>query len=115
MTMLQWVFAGFAAVASGGVLMCVLIATNTRIPTLISTGHGLAALGVLALLFGLNLRGGDATPALAWWALGVMAGGFVGGLLLFRVLFRSRAPLPLALLHGSVGSVGLYLLYQAAF
>ncbi|MES2682033.1 MAG: hypothetical protein V4650_00800 [Pseudomonadota bacterium] len=115
MTLLQIAFLLFAAVAAGGLLMALMLAMKARIPALIATGHGLAGLASVALLFVANLRGGETTPALAWWALGVFTGGLIGGLLLFRVLFKDRATLGLAAVHGSVGGLGLYLLYQAAF
>jgi hypothetical protein len=114
MTPWRWCLIAFALVASGGLLMSLLLALGRRIPALLGTAHGLAGLAALALLFAVNLRGGAATPPLAWWALGVFLGGFVGGLLLFRVIFRERASLGLAALHGSAGALGLYLLYGAA-
>jgi hypothetical protein len=114
MTALQWCLLAFALVASGGLLMVLLLALGRGIPRLLGTAHGLAGLGALVLLFAVNLRGGAATPPLAWWALAVFLGGFVGGLLLFRVIFRDRATLPLAALHGSAGALGLFLLYRAA-
>lgn len=114
MTLTQIAFLLFAAVAAGGLLMTLLIALKARIPAFIAVGHGLAGLASLAVLFVANLKGGEATPALAWWALGVFTGGMLGGLLLFRVLFKDRATLALAAVHGSVGGLGLYLLYQAA-
>jgi len=115
MTPIQWSFVFFAAVASGGVLMSILIAAKARIPKLISYGHGLAGLAALVFLFSVNLRGQDSTPVLAWWALGIFLAGFTGGLLLFRVIFKDRATLPLAAVHGSAGALGLYLLFRAAF
>lgn len=105
----------FAAVAAGGLLMAGLLAAKRPIPNLISTGHGLAGLVAVALLFVVNLKGREQTPDLSWWALGVLASGMVGGLLLFRVIFKNRATLPLAAMHGSLGLVGIYLLYRVAF
>lgn len=115
MNLMQIAFIVFAAIAAGGLLMAAMIAVKARIPAFMSAGHGLGALGALALLFVANLQGGEATPALAWWALIVFLAGFTGGMLLFRVLFKNKAPLPLALVHGSIGTLGLYLLYGAAF
>lgn len=115
MTLPKVAFCLFAAVAAGGILMTALIIARVRIPAFLGPAHGLGGLAALLFLFGTNLHGGDATPALAWWALGVFFAGFVGGLLLFRVLFKDRAPLPLAALHGSIGAVGLYLLGVSAF
>ena len=115
MSPIQWSLALFAAVAAGGLLMTALIATKARIPSLLSDGHGLAGLAALIGLFSVNLYGRGATSATAWWSLGVFLGGFVGGLLLFRVVFKGRATLPLVAVHASVGAVGLYLLFRAAF
>ena len=115
MTLSQWSLVPFVAVAGGGLLMAALIAAKARIPRLLSDGHGLAGLAALGFLFAVNLHGRESTPATAWWSLGVFLGGFVGGLLLFRVIFRNRASLPLVGLHASVGVAGLYLLYRAAF
>ncbi|HSW12615.1 MAG TPA: hypothetical protein VLI06_07215 [Solimonas sp.] len=114
MTLTQMALVAFIAVASGGVLMALLIALKQRIPRALGTMHGLAGLAALALLFVATLRGGDATPSQAWWALVVLLSGFVGGMLLFRVVFRERATLPLVALHGGLGSIGIYLLYLAA-
>ena len=111
MTLTQLAFVAFAAVASGGLLMCGLIAAKRGIPAFLSAGHGLAGLACLGLLLAANLQGGDATPALAWWALAVFTGGMIGGLVLFRVLFKHKAPLWLAAVHGSVGALGLWLLF----
>ncbi|GAC1623417.1 MAG: hypothetical protein NVS9B10_08390 [Nevskia sp.] len=115
MTLHQWALVAFAGVASGGLLMAALIAARKRIPGLIPTAHGLGGLAALALLFAANLRRGDALPAVAWWSLGVLASGFVGGLLLFRVIFKDRATLPLVAVHASVAAAGIFLLYRAAF
>ncbi len=115
MSPMQWSLALFVAVAAGGLLMAILIAAKARIPALLSNGHGLAGLAALIALFSVNLLGRDATPAAAWWALGVFLGGFVGGLLLFRVVFKGRATLPLVAMHASLGAAGLYLLFRAAF
>lgn len=111
----QIAFLLFAAIAAGGLLMTFMIAAKLRIPSFIGVAHGLGALAALGLLFAANLRGGDSTAPMAWWALIVFLAGFTGGMLLFRVLFKDKAPLPLALMHGSIGAVGLYLLYGAAF
>lgn len=115
MNLLQIAFYAFAAIAAGGAGLTLLVALKVRFPSLLGMGHGLGALACLALLFYADLQGGDATPPLAWWALGVFTAGMTGGLLLFRVLFKDRATLPLALMHGSAGALGLFLLYQAAF
>jgi hypothetical protein len=115
MTIWQGMFAWFAAVAAGGGLMAALIALRRPIPSWMGRGHGLVALAAVAALFVVNLLGEAATPALAWWALGIFTAGLIGGLLFFRVLMPQRAPLWLALGHGSVGAIGLYLLSLLAF
>lgn len=113
MTLTQIAFWAFAAIASGGLLMVLLIAAKVRFPGILPIGHGLGGLVALGLLFAANLRGEAATPDRAWWALAVFASGFVGGVILFRVLFKDKATLPLALMHGSLGGLGLWLLYGA--
>lgn len=106
-----WVF---VAVAAGGSLMALMIAGGRAIPRTLSMGHGLFALVAVGALFTVNLWGEGQTPALAWWAFGVFTAGLTGGLLFFRVLFKDKAPLWLALGHGSLGVLGLALLYNAA-
>jgi len=113
MQMLEIAFWWMAAIAAGGLGLTLLVALKLRFPSWIGAAHGLGGLAGLALLFTANLRAADTLPDLAWWSLGVFTAGFFGGLLLFRVLFKDRATLPLALMHGSVGSLGLYLLYGA--
>ena len=115
MSLLQIAFFFFAAIAAGGVLMALLIVFKVKLPSYFSPAHGIGGLAALALLFFANLRLGDATPESAWWALGVFTAGLIGGLLFFRVLFKQSAPLWLIAGHGSLGIVGLYLLYGAAF
>lgn len=115
MTLPQMAFGLFAAIAAGGLTMTVLILAGRPIPKFMGPAHGLGGLAALAFLFGVNLAGGSSTPPLAWWAFGVFFSGFVGGLLLFKVLFKEKATLPLAAMHGSIGGVGLYLLYSSAF
>jgi hypothetical protein len=111
MTLHQIAFIAFAAIAAGGLTMAAMIAAKIRIPSFMGPGHGLGGLAAIAILFAANLLGGAATPAAAWWALVVFVGGLIGGLLLFRVLFKNKAPLALVAVHGSIGAVGLYLLY----
>jgi len=115
MSHIQIAFLFFAAIAAGGLLMAGMILAKIKIPSFIPIGHGLGGLAALGFLFWVNLQGGDATPDLAWWALVVFAGGFVGGLLFFRVLFKQSAPLFVIAGHGSVAALGLYLLYGVAF
>jgi hypothetical protein len=92
-----------------------VIVFKATVPSFFPPAHGIGGLAALALLFIANLRLGEATPASAWWALGVLTAGLIGGLLFFRVLFKQTAPLWLIAGHGSVAGVGLYLLYGAAF
>jgi hypothetical protein len=114
-SLLQIAFLMFAAIAAGGLSLAGMIATNLRIPGFMGAGHGLGGLAALATLFAACLQGGDATPERAWWALVVFLGGLIGGLLLFRVLFAKKTPLALVAVHGSVGALGLYLLYGPTF
>lgn len=113
MTLAQFTFFMFAAVAAGGVLIAALAAVRIRVSPKLGAGHGLAALAALALLLLANLTG--VTGALAWWAFGVLAAGLVGGGLLFRVLFKGRPPMKMVGMHAGVGSLGLLLLYLSAF
>ncbi|TAM09356.1 MAG: hypothetical protein EPN72_00645 [Nevskiaceae bacterium] len=113
--MLGFVFVLFLLAACGGVLMLLLIAAGKNYPQWLGTGHGVFALVCLCALFVVNLLGETATPAAAWWALGVFVAGFIGGMLLFRYLYKGRATVPLVLLHGGLNTLGLVLLYNAAF
>ena len=115
MSQIQLAFLLFAAIAAGGLLMAALVMAKVKIPSFIPPAHGLGGLAALAFLFWVNLQGGDATADRAWWALAVFAGGFVGGLLFFRVLFKQSAPLVLIAGHGSVAALGLWLLYGVAY
>lgn len=115
MSLLQIAFLFFAAIAAGGVLMAALIVFKAKVPSFFPPSHGIGGLAALGLLFVANLQLGDSTPTAAWWALGVLTAGLIGGLLFFRVLFKQSAPLWLIAGHGSVAAVGLYLLYGAAF
>ncbi|MGQ0502325.1 MAG: hypothetical protein ACT4P0_06920 [Panacagrimonas sp.] len=114
MSMIQIAFLVLAAIASGGLLMTGLIAANKPIPGFLGPAHGLGALVGIGLLLAANLQ--DAmTPERAWWAFAVFSAGAAGGLIFFQLIFKNRAPLWAALAHGSVGAVGLYLLYGVAF
>lgn len=114
MSLHQIAFLLFAAIAAGGLTMAGLIAAGIRIPSFMGPGHGLGGLAAAGTLLFANLRGGEATPVQAWWALVVFTAGLIGGLLLFRVLFKNRTPLALVAVHGSAGALGLYLLCGAA-
>lgn len=114
MSLIQITFTLFAAIAAGGLLMAGMIALKMRVPALLGPAHGLGGFAALCLLFAANLQN-PATPDRAWWALLVFTAGFIGGLLLFRVLFRNTPPLLLVAGHGSVAILGLYLLYGVTF
>lgn len=114
MQLIQIAFLFFAAIAAGGALMVGLIAAKKPIPGILPIGHGLGGLAALAVLLYALLQM-DPAPVRAWWAFGVFATGFAGGVFLFRFVFRNAAPLVMALGHGSLGVIGLYLLYGAAF
>ncbi|MCX7059446.1 MAG: hypothetical protein NTZ11_00985 [Gammaproteobacteria bacterium] len=111
MTLTQIAFLLFAAIAAGGLTMGAIIAFGKSPPAFMGVGHGLGGLAACATLFVANLQGGDATPDMAWWALIVFTSGLIGGLLLFRVLFKGATPLFLVAGHGSIAALGLYLLY----
>ena len=115
MSLYQIAFYLFAAIAAGGLFITALVAFKVNFPSFIGTAHGLGGLAALGVLFYADLKGEHSTPPLAWWALIVFLGGFIGGMTLFRIIFRNRATVPLALTHGSAGALGLYLLYRAAF
>jgi len=110
-TLTQIAFLLFAAIAAGGLTMGAIIAFGKSPPSFMGVGHGLGGLAACATLFVANLQGGDATPDMAWWALIVFTSGLIGGLLLFRVLFKGATPLFLVAGHGSIAALGLYLLY----
>lgn len=114
MSLIQISFFFFAAIAAGGVLMLALIAAKKNFPGILPIGHGVGGLAAIAFLAYVLLQM-EPAPERGWWALGVFAAGFAGGVLFFRVIFKNSAPLILAIGHGSVGAVGLYLLYGVAF
>ncbi len=114
MNLTQIAFVLFALVAAGGLTMAAMIAAKIKIPSFMGPGHGLAGLAALGVLLAANL-GGPVTPEHAWWAFGVFAAGLVGGVSLFRVIFKGKTPLLMVAMHGSIGAVGLYLLYGVAF
>lgn len=114
MNLTQIAFVIFALVAAGGVTMALMIAAKKPIPSFMPPGHGLAGLVALAVLLAANLIGPDTTER-AWWAFGVFAAGFSGAALLFRVIFKNKPPLLMVAGHGSIGAIGLYLLYGVAF
>lgn len=115
MSALQLLFWVFAAIAAGGLGIATLSLAGMQLPAVVRSGHGMAALFTVAALFVVNLLGEAATPVNAWWALGVLLAGLIGGLLFFKVLVRGKPPAWLMFGHGSVGALGVYLLYTAAY
>ena len=113
MTLLQLDFYLFCIVALGGALMAALIGLKVRVPAVFSNGHGLLAMLALGILLAANLT--SHVPNLAWWAFATLGAGFLGGGLLFRILFKDRAPLKLVAAHAFLGTTGLVLLYLSAF
>src|SRR5271156_1195587 len=103
MNLLQVAFVFFGVVASGGVAMAGMIVAKRKIPAFMGPGHGLGGLGALAVLLFAILR--NPAPQ-AWLAFGVFAAGLLGGVVLFAILFRKRAPLPLVIGHGSLAVIG---------
>ncbi|MEH3148759.1 MAG: hypothetical protein PGN34_26330 [Methylobacterium frigidaeris] len=110
----QVAFCLLAGGAAGGVILALPPRLRLRLPRGSGTIHGLVGLTGLAVLFFANLRMGGGAPA-AWWALGLTTSALVGGLILFRTLFRGRKPLPLVGLHAALAVVGLWLLNPLAF
>ncbi|WP_336966467.1 hypothetical protein [Sphingobium aquiterrae] len=103
-----------SAVAAFGTGMGVALARHRSFPSFFGAAHGgFAAASVLFLLVTI-LR--DVTPPTqAWWALGVFGAALAGGLTLFRLIFRGRAPTFYVIAHGALGSIGLVLLANVAF
>ncbi|MEH3118918.1 MAG: hypothetical protein PGN25_15360 [Methylorubrum populi] len=115
MTLEQVAFCLLAGGAVGGMGLALLPRLGLRLPRGFGTVHGLVGLAGLALLFLANLRMEGGAPPAAWWALGLMTAALVGGLILFRTLFRGHKPLPLIGLHGALAVAGLWLLNPLAF
>lgn len=113
MTLIQIAFLLLAAGACGGLLMTFLVAVRVRYPSLLGSGHGVAGLLGLALLYVAHLRG--AAPEGAWWGVIVITFAMLGGLVLLRTLFAEKIPLAVALAHGGLAGFGLYLIYPLAF
>jgi hypothetical protein len=115
MNLPQLSFAMFAAAASGGLLFTVLILVKKHYPRALAAGHGLLGVSALALLGYALFSSPTPVSAAGWWAIGVLGAATCGGVLLFRV-WRLNAPRwLLALMHGSLASFGLFLLYRLAF
>jgi len=114
MTLLHVAFYFFALVAMGGLGIAALIGAGVRFPGFLPIGHGAAGFAALIVLLFAAARTPEAPPG-AWWALAVFAAGFLGGVLLFRLMFRKNPPPLLIAGHGLVAGVGLYLLWAASF
>jgi hypothetical protein len=115
MTLEQVAFCLLAGGAAGGVTLALLPRLGLGLPRGFGTIHGLVGLAGITVLFFANLGMEGGAPAAAWWALGLTASALVGGLILFRTLFRGRRPLPLVGLHSALAVAGLWLLNPLAF
>ncbi|HBO3207955.1 hypothetical protein RBK60_19035 [Pseudomonas aeruginosa] len=72
--------------------------------------------GVVALGYVLYSAGSDASiPQAAFWALAVLAAAFLGGALLFGVLFRQGKPRWAMVAHGGLALTGLVVLFFAGY
>lgn len=105
----------FAAGACGGVLFVVLGRLNVRYPRWFGAGHGLLGLAACGVLAQAVLMAPDPLPPEATWSLGVLVAALLGGLTLFRLLSVQRGRLLLAVGHGGLALLGLYLLYGVAY
>jgi hypothetical protein len=106
----------FALAASGGLLFTLLIALRKHYPRVMVTGHGF--LGMCALLvLGYTASFSKApVPASVWLAIGALGAAWTGGALLFRVLRpKQDRRLLVALMHGSLALLGVFLLCRATF
>lgn len=103
-----------SAVAAFGTGMGVVIARHRSFPSFFGPVHGVFAAASVLFLLAAILR--DATPPTqVWWALGVFGAALVGGLTLFRLIFRRGAPTYYIAAHGSLAFIGLALLADVAF
>ncbi len=113
MTLMQIAFVVLCAAAAGGATLTLCVALRMRYPAFLGSGHGIAGLTGLVLLYAAHLFGG--APVGVWWGLILITFALLGGLVLLRTLFRQKIPLWLALGHGVLGASGLYLIYPLAF
>lgn len=112
MTLTQISFAMLAAGAGGGLLFTLFIVRKKRYPRLLAAGHGLLGLLALAVLGYALTRSPTPIPQIGWWAAAALSAAWGGGALFFRILRPQVPRLWLALMHGSLASLGLFLLYQ---
>lgn len=116
MSLIQIAFLMLAAGACGGALFIVLLLMGVRYPAWFGMGHGLLGLAAIGLLGFALVQASSGMPApRAWWALGVLAAAMLGGFTLFKLLLPERRPIGLALMHGGIALLGLFLLYPVAF
>lgn len=113
MTLVQFAFYIFIAIAAVGATMATLAALRVRVPAIMGNSHGLAAFLALVLLLLANIT--TNASALAWAAFGVLTVGFLGGGLFFRFVFKDRLPMKFVGMHAGIGVLGLLLLYLTAF
>jgi hypothetical protein len=113
MNALQGLLVWFVLVGSGGILMALSKVIRVRLPSWLRIVHGLAGLVGLVALFMVNYHAAS-TPIVAWLAWGLLTGGLLGGLVLFGILYRGKAPAWAILVHGSAGIAGMALLYAAS-
>jgi hypothetical protein len=112
MTLTQVSFAMFAATACGGLLLTLRIGLKKRYPLALAAGHGLLGLSAMVVLGYALSTSPTLVPAAGWWAACVLGSTWCGGILLFRVLRPLGRRLLLALIHGGLALVGLFLLYR---
>jgi hypothetical protein len=102
-------FAILSPVAAGGVLMLWILLAGARIPSLLGALHGLGGLIGLAVLYVAFSKTGFVAKSL--WPLGLLTAALIGGVVLFKLVFRQSRPLLFVLGHGGLAAAGLYLLY----
>ncbi len=121
MGLLHLAFYIFASVASAGVVLAGIVATGRRVPAVLGSAHGLAALIGLGALLIADLHGIPAvlsrepTPPGGWIALVIFGVNFLGGVLFFRVFYHGAAPAVVIAGHLSLALIGLAVLYPVAF
>jgi hypothetical protein len=102
-------FVILSLVAAGGLLMLGILLARLPIPSLLGALHGLGGLIGVAALYVAFSRTGFVDKAL--WPLGFLTAALVGGVVLFKLLFKQARPLVFVLGHGGLAATGLYLLY----
>ena len=56
MSLTQWAFILFAAIAAGGLTMATMIAAKVKVPSFFPPAHGLGGLAAIGLLLAANLQ-----------------------------------------------------------